>query len=117
VGGHVSYSIIGGCLLLYFIGREILLIAGAAIKWNLHPAINILWDRLPLHFGRLHIVGFIRGGALKFDRLVVLIGHAFGPEDIIILWVLAGLNNIWLILIFVGSLTNEGNLIENSALG
>lgn len=99
-------------LILYFIARVVILIAGRAVEWDWNPLVVLGGHWLIVELGGLHELRFIRSSSFKLDRFVIFIGYAFGPENIILLWVLrVRLNNKRLILIFVGTLPHKGYLV------
>lgn len=100
---------------LYFILGEIIFVTRVSIKWNLCSHISLLWDRLGFNFRWFNILRFVCGYTLKFDGRSVdstWHGSISGFEYIaILLWIKSRLNNIWFILIFIGTLANKRNLI------
>lgn len=110
--GNIGRPIVCWDLWLYFIARVVIFVARIAIEWDWNSLVKLSWHRLLAHFRWLDKLRLIGSSSLKFDRLVVLIGYAFGPEDVFLLRVLrVGLNNKRFILIFVGTLANKGHLI------
>lgn len=116
IGRHLLHL----CSGLDFIFRKIIFVAGVAIEGYLGSHISLLWDGLRLDSWRFDVLRFVCRYSFKFDsRSVSGPWHrsVFGSEYVaIFLWVISRFNNIWFILIFIGTLTNERNLEQNFAL-
>lgn len=95
-----------------FVLWEVFFVAWRAIEWYLSFLVSSLRNKLWLDFWWFHIMRLIRGYSLKFDRRSIRNWILIWFEDIsVILGILCRFNTVRFILIFIGALAHEGNLI------
>lgn len=100
-----------------FVLWEVFFVARRAIEWYLSFLVSSLRNKLWLDFWWFHIMQLIRGYSLKFDRWSIRNWILIWFEDIsVILGILCRFNTIRFILIFIGALAHEGDLIQYFAL-